>query len=128
MSERFHGASAAVSLVSSQGKPVTGKLPPDRAPLRVSFSDKGYIRAASREDGGEPMPYEANMPYEFVMTFDLDARTWSVAVNGTSLVDNLAFPADLPVADGVFIDSVAISGTGVPGTSVAVGEVRFVKK
>ena len=128
LNEKFHGASTAVSLVSSLGKPVTGKLPPERAPLRVTFTDKGYIRAADRDAGGEPMQYEANMPYEFVMTFDLDAKTWSVMVNGTALVDNLAFPADLVVGDGLVIQSIAITGTGVPETGVAVGEVRLVKK
>jgi hypothetical protein len=128
LSEKFHGASATVSLVSSQGKPVTGKLPPDRAPLRVTFTDKGYIRAADRDAGGEPVQYEPDMPCEFVMTFDLDAKTWSVFVNGAALVDNLAFPADLAVADGLVIQSVAITGTGVQETGVALADVRLVKK
>lgn len=125
---KFHGASATVALASSEGRPITPKLPPEKMPLRVSFTDKGMVRAVDRSDGGELIPYEVDSPCEFVITFDLDAKTWSASANGAFLVENLAFPEQLTASfPALMIQSITISGSGVPGTGIALSDVRFTR-
>lgn len=125
---KFHGANVSVSLVSPDGKELTAKLPPGKAPLRVGFTDKGMISAGDRDSGSEPIPYDTDVPYEFLMTFDLDNKTWSVEANGSSLIDNQSFPETL-LSEGVkaVIQKVTITGTGVQETGVALADI-FLKR
>lgn len=124
----FHGGSMTFSLLSQDGKPLKLPLPPDRLPFRVAFTDKGYVRAADRIEGGESFSYGAESSNDFVMTIDLDRKVWSASVNGILLADNLAFDEKLLAASSGFqVKGVYFLGSGVPGTALGLSDVRLIK-